>query len=74
MKFYGVQKAMIDWREILVDVLNKECNEVVQVDDIRYCFEVEMQEEDIQFLMKHYWYEKQVGQDMPWNWRVAFEK
>jgi len=74
MKFYGVKEAMVSWSEILVEVMNKECGEVQYDGLVRHYFEVEMNEEELEFLQKNYWYEVQVGQELPWNHRVTFEK
>jgi hypothetical protein len=74
MKFYGIEESVCAWRQIIVEVLNKECSEVFKDGVIRYYFEVDMNEEDLDFLQKNYWYEKQVGQDLPWNWRIAFQE
>lgn len=74
MKFYGAEQALVAWKEILINVLYKECGQVEPDCPVRHYFEVELNEEELQFLQKNYWYEVQVGQDLPWNQRISFLK
>lgn len=75
VRFFGVYKSLVAWREIVKTATGKAC------DSIRLStsrsgsdnFVAYIDEADCGLLMKS-WYEVEPGQDMPWNYRVTFRK
>lgn len=73
MKFYGNKVAVEAWEQIIANVFNKECTEIVEEEN-QYYFEAEMTEEDMEFVEKHYMYVVQIGQELQWKNRITLVK
>ena len=71
--FFGSKDSLSSWKKIVAKVTMKKCERILKMDDISYKFSAHINEEDCVKLMD-YWYEKEDGSDVPWNWRVSFKK
>ena len=71
MRFYGTSESLNSWKSIIETNLNKQCNEIVEVDN-RKNFSVDLTAEDREYLYDNHWYVVEEEYDMPWNHRIAF--
>jgi len=70
MKFYGTKNALNSWSVIVTEITGKPVSEIQSTDN-RFWVDTPLDASDREALMT-IWYEKEIGQDMPWNWRIVF--
>ena len=69
--FYGTEESLRGWIDIIEQDLDKVCGSI-EDEDGRLKFDVELTDEDRDYLQENYWNMTQDGSDMPWNWRIAY--
>ena len=71
MTFYGTLSSLVGWKKILEKEFGKIGTEIIDVDN-RLQFDVDITKPERDLLQENYWYAVEEGQDMPWNWRIAW--
>ena len=71
MTFYGTLSSLVGWKKILEKEFGKIGTEIIDVDN-RLQFDVDITKPERDLLQLNYWYAVEEGQDMPWNWRIAW--
>ena len=78
MKFYGTDKSIREFRQIIIDELNVPCEEVSRISDVSESFTVDLTREQKLWLQENVWHRKEDDapldandRPMPWNWRIS---
>ena len=79
MKFYGTDKSVREFRQIIIDELNVPCDEVKRESVVSESFTVDLTREQKLWLQENVWHRKEDDapldandRPMPWNWRISW--